>query len=139
MLTFDHVHLISADPRRSAAWYAEILGGRILSEIEMLGALQVYVAVAGGLVILRGVRPGDAPGQASSRGTVDHFALRVGTHFEAFCRSLAAKGVRFSMPPQSINPTTSAAFIEAPDGLRIELIHRTDWPDLREFGLTSDG
>lgn len=139
MLTFDHVHLISADPRRSAAWYAEILGGRILREIEMLGALQVYVALAGGLVILRGVRSGDPPRQASTRGAVDHFALRVSTEFDAFCGALATKGVRFSMPPRRINPTTSAAFIEAPDGLQIELIHRADWPDLREFGLTSSG
>jgi len=48
--------------------------------------------------------------------------------FDAFCAGLRAKGVKFSMEPTDINPTTRIAFIDAPDGVSIELLSRKAAP-----------
>ena len=40
-ITFDHVHLISKDPKRTANWYVDKLGGEIVRDGEVRGAPQV--------------------------------------------------------------------------------------------------
>ena len=37
-----------------------------------------------------------------------------------------AKGVEFSVEPRDNNPTTRLAFINAPDGVSVELLNRKD-------------
>jgi len=36
--TFDHVHIISEDPHKSAAWYVEMLGATIRADTVARGA-----------------------------------------------------------------------------------------------------
>ena len=57
---------------------------------------------------------------------VDHFGLRVKGDFDAFCTGLRGKGVTFSLDPVDFNPATRIAFINAPDGVSIELLNRKD-------------
>ncbi len=57
-IVFDHVHLISEDPQSTASWYADKLGGEIVSSNEVRGAPQVLVAFEGATIIVRGQRPG---------------------------------------------------------------------------------
>jgi len=52
--------------------------------------------------------------------------MRVRGDFDGFCNELRAKGVKFSMEPTTTNPSTRIAFIEAPDGVSVELIERKD-------------
>ena len=126
-LTFDHVHLVARDPHATAGWYVEKLGGKIARSLEVKGAPQVYVAFGGFIVIVRGERPAetvrDKPGLEWG---VDHFGVRVTGDFDAFCNGLRKKGVTFSLEPTDFNPTTRIAFINAPDGVSIELLNRKD-------------
>jgi lactoylglutathione lyase len=126
-LGFDHVHLVAKDPRATARWYVDKLGGEIASDIEVRGAPQVYVSFNGFIVIVRGQRPAesveDKPGLEWG---VDHFGLRVRGDFDGFCSGLKGKGVTFSLEPTDFNPTTRIAFINAPDGVSIELLDRKD-------------
>jgi catechol 2,3-dioxygenase-like lactoylglutathione lyase family enzyme len=126
-LSFDHVHLVAKDPRATAQWYVDKLGGEVWKSVEVRGAPQVYVSIAGALVIVRGQRPAesvnDKPGLEWG---VDHFGLRVQGDFDAFCTGLKSKGVGFSLEPTDFNPTTRIAFIKAPDGVSIELLNRKD-------------
>ena len=48
--------------------------------------------------------------------------------FDGFCAGLKAKGVAFSMEPTDINPTTRIAFVNAPDGVSVELLSRKAQP-----------
>ena len=126
-LSFDHVHLVAKDPKATAAWYVEKLGGEILRSIEVKGAPQVYVSIAGAMVIVRGQRPAEtANARPGLQWGVDHFGLRVKGDFDAFCTGLRGKGVTFSLDPVDFNPTTRIAFINAPDGVSIELLNRRD-------------
>jgi lactoylglutathione lyase len=52
--------------------------------------------------------------------------LRVRGDFDGFCSGLKGKGVTFSLEPTDFNPTTRIAFINAPDGVSIELLDRKD-------------
>ena len=37
-LSFDHVHLVAQDPKATANWYVEKLGGEIVRSVEVKGA-----------------------------------------------------------------------------------------------------
>ena len=124
---FDHVHLVAKDPLTAADWYVDKLGGKIMRSIEMKGAPQVYISFGDAMVLVRGQRPEEtAGGKSGLEWGLDHFGLRVRGDFDGFCAGLRAKGVAFSMEPTDINPTTRIAFIEAPDGVSIELLDRKD-------------
>ena len=69
-LTFDHVHLISANAKAAAAWYEDILGGEIVADYSLRDAPQINVRLGGMTVIIRGRRPGEEPG-VSSRPMTD--------------------------------------------------------------------
>jgi catechol 2,3-dioxygenase-like lactoylglutathione lyase family enzyme len=124
---FDHVHLVAKDPRVTARWYVDKLGGEILRDIEVRGAPQVYVSFNGFIVIVRGQRPGESVhGKENLQWGIDHFGLRVKGDFDGFCADLKGKGVTFSLEPTDFNPQTRIAFINAPDGVSIELLDRKD-------------
>ena len=126
-LSFDHVHLVAKDPQATARWYVDKLGGEIVRSGEVKGAPQVYVSIAGAMVIVRGQRPAESAGQKPGlQWGVDHFGLRVKGDFDGFCTGLRGKGVTFSLEPVDFNPTTRIAFINAPDGVSIELLNRKD-------------
>lgn len=126
-IVFDHVHLVSEDPHTTAKWYVDNLGGKILRSIEMKGAPQVYISLGGAMVLVRGQRPEErAAGKAGLEWGLDHFGVRVKGDFNGFCAGLQSKGVTFSMEPTDINPQTRIAFINAPDGVSIELLDRKD-------------
>lgn len=126
-LSFDHVHLVSEDPQAAARWYTDNLGGKVVRSIETRGAPQVYVSFGGAMVIVRGQRPAE---QAATRPGlqwgVDHFGMQVKGDFDGFCAGLRHKGVKFSLEPTDINPTTRIAFINAPDGVSVELLNRKE-------------
>lgn len=126
-LAFDHVHLVAKEPQATAQWYVDKLGGSIWKSADVRGAPQVYVSVAGALVIVRGERPGESvQGKPGLEWGVDHFGLRVHGDFDSFCEGLRRKGVSFDLEPRQFNPTTRIAFIAAPDGVSIELLNRQD-------------
>ena len=129
-LAFDHVHLVSKDPHAAANWYVDKLGGEVVRSVEVRGAPQIYVSFGGGaMVIVRGQRPAElAAEKPGLQWGVDHFGMRVKGDFDGFCTGLRNKGVAFSMDPTDFNPTTRIAFIKAPDGVSVELLHRKDQP-----------
>src|SRR5712691_10250304 len=93
---FDHVHIISENPRASAEWYVEMLGATIAADTIARGAPQIFVDLGGMTILIRGRRPGEAPEPArpirpyadfSSHNTwgTDHFGFLYHGDLEAFC------------------------------------------------------
>ena len=124
---FDHVHLVAKDAHATAKWYVEKLDGKLLKSLDVKGAPQVYVSFNGFIVIVRGQRPAESANEKPGlQWGVDHFGLRVKGDFDGFCNGLKSKGVGFSLEPTDFNPTTRIAFINAPDGVSIELLDRKD-------------
>ena len=126
-LAFDHVHLVSPNPQVTAEWYVDKLGGKVVRSLEVKGAPQVYVSVGGFIVIVRGQRPSESANDKTQlEWGIDHFGLRVNGDFDGFCSELRERGVTFSMEPTDFNPTTQIAFINAPDGVSVELLNRKE-------------
>ena len=128
-LAFDHVHVIAKDPDAVANWYVDKLGGTLVKSGITLGAPQIYLSFGGAMIIVRGQRPGElARDKSNLEWGADHFGFQVTGDFDGFCAGLKAKGVAFSMEPTDINPTTRIAFVNAPDGVSIELLSRKAQP-----------
>jgi len=126
-LAFDHVHLVAKDPQATADWYVDKLGGKIARSLDVKGAPQIYVSFGGFIVIVRGQRPAElAEEKPGLQWGVDHFGVRVKGDFDGFCEGLRKKGVTFGLDPTDFNPTTRIAFIDAPDGVSVELLNRKD-------------
>ncbi len=132
-LAFDHIHLISADPQAAAAWYENILGGRVVAEYELRDAPQINVRVGGMTVIIRGQRPGENPvatrpmqdfddySSHNEWGT-DHFGYTYRGDLRAFCEEIRGKGATFTVEPWEFTPGSLICYVAAPDGVSIELV-----------------
>jgi lactoylglutathione lyase len=130
---FDHVHIISKNPRASANWYVEMLGATIAADTVARGAPQIFVELGGMTILIRGERPGEAPESArpireyadfSSHNAlgIDHFGFLYRGDLAAFCDELRAKGVAF---PVALNRGVNGSllcYVAAPDGVSVELM-----------------
>lgn len=125
-IVFDHVHVISKDPEASVNWFVDNLGGVRGEGVVFKEAPQIPVQFNGATVIVRGERTGESARDKSGfEWGTDHFAFEVSGDFDAYCDELKKKGVKFTVEPVQFNPKTRIAFIEAPDGVSIELLQRT--------------
>ena len=125
-IAYDHTHLISADPQTAASWYVDKLGGEIKNSAEVKGAPSINVAFGDITLIIRGQRPGESVVEKKDalQWGLDHIGFVISGDFDAFCDELKSKGVRFTMEPVNFTPKVRIAFIEAPDGVSIELVQR---------------
>ena len=132
-IVFDHIHLISEDPGSAAKWYADMLGGSITGESEVRGAPQISVAFNSVNLLIRSKRSGEVPNSASplshfadyishNQWGTDHFGFRVLGNLDEFCDQLKKKGATFSVEPYDFVPGVRIAYLEAPDGVSIELV-----------------
>ena len=123
-MSFDYVHLISKDPNAAAVWYADKLGGKIAQSTMVDGAPQINVSFDGVHVTIRGRRPGEDPADKPGfQWGIDHFGIRIPKDYDAFCDRLKEKGVKFTMGPRNFGDQGKVAYIEAPDGVKVELVH----------------
>ena len=132
-LKFDHVHIISENPRASAEWYVEMLGATITADTMARGAPQIFVDLGGMTILIRGRRPGETPAPArpirpyadfSSHNTwgTDHFGFLYQGDLAAFCDQLRAKGVVFPVELKKGVNSSLLCYLAAPDGVSIELM-----------------
>jgi catechol 2,3-dioxygenase-like lactoylglutathione lyase family enzyme len=130
---FDHVHIISEDPKASAAWYVEMFGATIKADTIARGAAQIFVEVGGTTIIVRGRRPGETPTAAKpiqpysdfsshNEWGTDHFGFMYQGDLAALCDELRAKGVSFPVPLKKGVGGSLLCYVSAPDGVSIELM-----------------
>jgi catechol 2,3-dioxygenase-like lactoylglutathione lyase family enzyme len=130
---FDHVHIISDDPRASAEWYVEMFGATIRADTVARGAPQIFVDLGGMTILIRGKRPGEAPADPrrikpfsdfsshDAWGT-DHFGFLYQGDLTALCAELRAKGVSFPVELKQGVGGSLLCYVAAPDGVSIELM-----------------
>jgi catechol 2,3-dioxygenase-like lactoylglutathione lyase family enzyme len=130
---FDHVHIISENPREAAQWYVEMLGATIARDTMARGAPQIFVELGGMTILIRGRRPGEEPaaarpirpyGDFSSHNAwgTDHFGFMYAGDLEAFCAGLRAKGVALPVELKRGVGGSLLCYVAAPDGVSIELM-----------------
>jgi catechol 2,3-dioxygenase-like lactoylglutathione lyase family enzyme len=104
-VTFGHIHINSADPDRTIAFWTDIIGSSTWSRDSLNGVGTL------GLLIL--ISP-TAPSGPSAGSAIDHIGFKV-PDLEPFIIKLAKTSYK------SFRPADGQLMIDGPDGVRIEL------------------
>ena len=117
-LGLHHVHLRGPDPAAVLAWYKDKFGGETAKMKGRLDGLKYS-----GVWIL--VQRGDAT--PSEGHAVDHIGWRT-PNLDAKTKELKAQNVKFTTEPRPLKLASGAmvnfAYLEGPDGAKIELVQR---------------
>lgn len=122
--TWDHVHLRSSDPEATAQWFEKMLGAQVI-RTQQMGQTRIDLKLGGANIFIAPVKAGDgvnAPPATPYQG-LDHFGLAV-KDVDAVVADLKAKGVEFTMEPNSPRPGIRICFLRGPQGISIELLDR---------------
>lgn len=119
---FDHVHLRSRNPEKTALYYERMFGGTV-NRSAPGGKPRVSVELGGMTILIQQVEEGAIePSQPENPG-LDHIGLCV-SPIDAAVDELKAKGAVFTMEPKTIRPGVRIAFLIGPQGVPIELVDR---------------
>ena len=123
-ITWDHIHLRTADPDGMAKWFETMLGAEVRRSMQE-GKPRIDLKLGGANIFIAPVETGDGVNAAPTtpyRG-LDHFGLAV-SGIDAIAADLKNKGVEFTKEPTTARPGVRICFIKAPEGVSIELLDR---------------
>lgn len=121
--TMDHVHLRSPDPVRTADFYIEMLDAEPAGRMQNGAALRVVVKLGGVPLFIEQVPPGTASPPVPPFLGLEHIGLAV-PDLDAAVAELRRRGAEFAVEPHSPRPGFKLAFLQAPDGVRVEILQR---------------
>jgi len=123
---YDHMHLRSRDVRKTAEYYRDVFGAKIVDSIQSDGRPRTDLDLDGLTIFIAPVaaEATTPPAPAEPYIGLDHFGLRVDDMDEAVAE-LKRRGAHFALEPRTIRPGVRIAFVQAPDNVRIELLERT--------------
>ena len=113
--TFDHIHLVSPDPEKTADFYVNTFGAKKSVRELGNGMKAVSVDLNGTKILIRGKNQGEA-----EKPSLDHFGIRT-DNLEKAVAELKAQGVPFTMEIRQIRPDMKISFLKTPDDVPIEL------------------
>ena len=122
-LTMNHIHVRCSDLDAALSFYTDILGGEFDGKGEVNGMPILRVKLGGATLSLSPPREGLEVEPTSGRARYGTYQLGYTVEdLDRVYRDLAAKGVAFKGEPVMIRPDLKVAFLDAPDGVEIELM-----------------
>jgi len=121
---YDHIHLRSPDPEKTAQYYERMFGAEIIRTMQE-GKPRIDMKIGGQNVFIAPVAPASKvnPPPVTPYQGLDHFGLRV-TDIDTVYADLKAKGAEFTMELNSPRPGVKICFIRGPEGVSIEVLER---------------
>ena len=119
----EHTHIRCQDVEAAVKWYEQIMNGKILRRGEVPGMPIVRMDVGGQVLALSPKRE-EMTVEASSgkpQWGVWQLAYEVDDIEKAY-QEMKSKGAKFKKEPFQQTPAAKVAFIDAPDGVEIELL-----------------
>ena len=116
-----HSGIKSADIDRSLDFYTRIMGLEILERIDLVGRRFYFIGNDNTRIEIEQSNPGDEMINVDTGYGLYHLAFAV-EDLEALAARLKAESVKFIMEPMQLRADRKIAFIEDPDGVRIQLI-----------------
>jgi catechol 2,3-dioxygenase-like lactoylglutathione lyase family enzyme len=117
-LGLHHIHLRAPDPAAALAWYVDKVGGAVTKLKDRIDGISY-----GGVWLL--AQKGEA--SPSQGHAIDHIGFRP-LNVDSVVAGLKTKNVKVTTEPRPLTlPSGTSmrlAFIEGPDGVRIELVQR---------------
>ena len=112
---FDHVHLMSPEPLKTAAFYKEKFGATEVGTRELPdGRVTIKLDLNGTTILVT------QPQSDSPQSGLAHFGIST-DNLEAAVAELKAKDVNFTREPSEIRPGFKISFLLAPEDVSIEL------------------
>jgi len=112
---FDHIHLMSTDPLKTAEFYEKMFGARQVAVHEMANGRVTVNLDLNGTTILIGSSSEDMV-----QDGLAHFGIRT-DDLETAVEGLKAGGVDFSQEIMEVRPGFKISFLSAPENVTIEL------------------
>jgi lactoylglutathione lyase len=116
-----HSGIKSADIDKSLDFYTRILGLEVLERIDLVGRRFYFIGNDKTRIEIEQSNPGDEMINVDKGYGLYHLAFAV-EDLEGLAARLKAESVRFIMEPMQLRADRKIAFIEDPDGVRIQLI-----------------
>ena len=118
-IDLDHAHLFASDVDETIRWWSEMLGARIIFDLEVAGARNVRLAVGRGFIHLY-----DQPPRVIGSGSVHHLGIQT-DDLEALVTSMERKGFQFRRPIKDFG-AMKYAMATAPDNVLLELFETVE-------------
>lgn len=121
---YDHIHLISPDPLKTAEFYERMFNAKRVSVTEHgAGRVSVALDLNGSRVLVMNpkVQPETEPSARVDNCGLEHFGIRT-DDLEAAVADLKAKGVQFKEEIREIRSGVKISFLWAPENVLIELL-----------------
>ncbi|WP_019905781.1 VOC family protein [Methylobacterium sp. 77] len=119
---FEHLHLRSADCVKAAGFYVAFFGARELSR-EGASAVTRIVLDLGGLTLFIEQAPEAGPPAKPPNRGIEHIGLAV-DDIATTVADLKQRGIGFVFDVTDVKPGLRTAFLDGPDGVRIEILQR---------------
>jgi lactoylglutathione lyase len=116
-----HTGIKTPDIKRSIDFYTRVLGLEVLEEVKVLERSFYFVGNDRTRIEIEEANPGDEMILVDKGYGLYHLAFAV-DDLEGLAARLKAESVRFIMDPVQLRSDRKIAFIEDPDGVRIQLI-----------------
>ena len=111
---FDHIHVTSTDPEKTAEFYEKTFGASLVEKMDMgKGRYMLNLDLCGVTMLI-------SKTDDEKKAGLGHFGMCV-PHLQKAVAELKAKDVKFSMEVTKISPQLTISFLEAPDNLHVEL------------------
>ena len=112
---FDHIHLRSPDPVKTAEFYEQMFGAkRVSMRDEGDGRAMVKLDLKGITILIN-----QQTGEGAQTGLV-HFGIRTDKLDEAVA-AMKERGVKFTQDIRQVRPNFKMSFLVAPEDVSIEL------------------
>jgi lactoylglutathione lyase len=123
---FDHLHLVSRDPKATARYYQTMFDAKIIESLEPDGKPRIDLDMNGLVIFIFPVGPEEnLPDSPSGRCVgLDHFGFRV-DNLDGTVAELKRRGAEFAVEPFTRRSGLRVAFVRAPENVRIEIMERS--------------
>jgi catechol 2,3-dioxygenase-like lactoylglutathione lyase family enzyme len=115
----DHAHLFASDIDETVRWWSEMLGARVVFDLEIAGARNVRLAVGRGFIHLY-----DQPPRVAGSGSIHHLGIQT-DDLETLVALMEAKGFRFRQRMKDFG-VMKYVMAAAPDNVLLELFQAAD-------------
>ncbi len=120
-IDLDHAHLFATDVDVTIGWWSEMLGARVVFDLDVAGARNVRLAVGRGFIHLY-----DQPPHVVGSGSVHHLGIQT-DDLQSLVASMQAKGFQFRRPIKDFG-AMKYAMAMAPDNILLELFETAETP-----------